>query len=252
MNYKVMLVLVGGLAASGCAGVPVQDIDKEKAVSVRVTAGTRYLQAGDPVRARHHLSRALELAPDSAEAHNAMALLYRYELDEEHEERHYRKAIRANRRYAPAHNNYGVFLVRQGRYREALKHFSIAAEDTSYDGRALAWENRGHVLLKLDRAAEAKDAFNRALRLNPRAPGALLAQAGIFFAEGDARLADRYFSGYQSLEGTPSAEALWLGIRIASELGQADRVSSLELALRRLYPDSPEFRAWQKWRGGEQ
>lgn len=251
MNYKVMLALLGGLFSAGCTGVPIQDIDVDKAVGVRVAAGTGYLQNGDPVRARHHLSRAIELDPGSAEAHNALALLYRYELDTEREEEHYRKAIRADGNYGPARNNYGVFLMRQGRHKDALKHFEAAANDTNYEGRDLAWENMGRVLLTLERPEEAKEAFNRALRLNPGATGALLAQAKLNFAEGKARVADRYYSSYQSQVGTQSAEALWLGIRIATELGQADRASSFELALRKLYPESPEFRAWQKWRGGE-
>lgn len=232
-----------------CVAVPKKKIDTQKAVDARVAAGLEYMKVKNPGAAREHLSRALVLNDKSPEAQNAMALLYQYEGDVENEERHYKKAISADKHFAPAHNNYGVLLFGQKRYEDALKQFYDAANNQSYGGRGQALENIGRTYVELKKPTEAKEAFNKALRLAPNLTAPLLELAKLYYKEGDVSLADKYYSSYISRTKAQSAEALWLGIRIAADTKQNDRISSYELALQKLYPNSPEFRAWTKWKG---
>ena len=219
----------------------------DMAVSRRISAGFEYLQMGQPSEARRHISRALELEPRSPAAHNAMALLYRYEGDETRAEDHFRRAIRYDRDFSLARNNYGVMLLSQRRYDKALDQFSIAADDPSYDNRAIAFENKGRALAVMDRPDEALEAFNTSMRLNSEAVEPLLEMAWIYFNREDLKMASRVYSAYEQRAGAQPARGLWLGIQLAAHENRADKLASFELALDKLYPGSPEHREWRNW-----
>lgn len=222
----------------------------DMAVSRRVAAGFEYLQMGQPSEARRHISRALESEPRSPEAHNAMALLYNYEGDAERAERHFRKAIRYDRNYSLARNNYGALLLSQRKYKDALEQFSIAADDPSYDNRAVAFENKGRALMALERYDEALNAFNTTLRLNSDLAQPLLEMAWIYFIKQEFRAAQRAYEAYEGGIDVQSARGLWLGIQLAARQQSLDKLASYELALSKLYPSSPEHRQWRSWVDG--
>lgn len=232
----------------GCTTQTGPEIRVDEAVSSRVAAGMQYLQQGEPSEARRHLSRALDLNDRSAMAHNAMALLYNYEDDPEREEHHYRRALRADRNYAPALNNYATLLYSRGEYRRALEMFTRAANDPSYEGRGSAWFNIGRCHLRLDDAEQAHHAFTRSIRLNPGASQPNLELAALDFAAGRTSRSWGYFQQYTQRGGVQTPRSLWLGIRIADALDLQDQQSSFELALANRFSHSPEHRQWQDWK----
>ncbi|EKF75678.1 type IV pili biogenesis protein PilF [Alcanivorax hongdengensis A-11-3] len=249
----IFCLLFAGLLAAGC--VTVDDKPKVKvqeAVTSRVAAGLEYLQQGNPAEARRHFSRALELDDDSPVAHNAMALLYKYEMDPDREEYHYKKALDADSHFAPALNNYGTLLYSRGDYQKALELFERAANDPNYEGRGSAWGNMGRCYLKLGESDRARNAFIKELRLNPRAVEPNLDLAELYYQDKRTKLAWDYYQQYLQRSGRQSAEALWLGIRLASELHYADQQSSYELALENLYRNSEEYRKWQEWKAAKE
>ncbi len=246
----ITIIMLLALSMSACVTVPQKEIDIDKAVSTHVRAGMEYLRQRNAQDASRHFVKALELNKRSAEAHNAMALLYRYEGDDEREEYHYKKALRSDSNFAPAQNNYGIFLAQRHRDKEALEHFQVAANQQGYENRAIAYENIGAISLKMGDEEEAIEAYSKSLRLRPENSAPALELAQIFFRRGELKAADFYYSNFARQMTTQSARALWLGIQIAAELKQSDRVASYELALKNLYPNSEEFRAWKKWRGG--
>ncbi|MFN3712741.1 MAG: type IV pilus biogenesis/stability protein PilW [Alcanivoracaceae bacterium] len=241
-----LLAMIIMLAGCMVAEKPTAE-DTQISVSRRVAAGFEYLQMDKPSEARRHISRALEHNPRSAEAHNAMALLYKYEGDNKRAEDHFRRALRFDRNYSLARNNYGALLMQQRRFNEALNQFSAAADDPSYDRRAIAFENKGRALATLDRFDEALDAFNTSLRLDSRAPEPLLEVAWIHFRRDQLRVADNLYRRYVERVGSQPPRGLWLGIQLAAKQNDADRLGSFELALQQLYPGSPEHREWRAW-----
>ena len=248
---RLLPILIAVLWLAGCmVASSSREIKVDEAVQHRVAAGMEYLQLGKPVEARQHLSRAIELDDGSAAAHNAMALLYKYEGDQQREEFHYRKALRADKSYAPARNNYGILLYLRGDYRGAAREFERVANDSTYSGRGPAFENLGRSYLALGQKTKAMEAFNRALRLVPDPRASLLELAAIHLDDGNLRLADRYYQQYAAGANPQTAAALWLGIRLAAASGDHDRQAGYELTLRQMYPNSAEFRAWRDWREG--
>lgn len=251
LSAQSMIGLVLLLALAGCVTVPAEGEgpDIEEAVRDRVAAGMEYLKDDKPADARRHFSRALELNEDSAMAHNAMALLYRYEGDSKLEEEHYREALSIDPDYSTGRNNLGIMLHREGRYEEAAEQFRRAAEDPGYDARGNAYANLGKALLSADQPDKAKQALRRATRLNSSNMQARRQLARLHFKQEDYRRAYRYYQQYVEAVESQSAEALWLGIRLAHELENKDDQSSYELALKRLYPDSEQYQQWRNWQG---
>ncbi|MED5388701.1 MAG: type IV pilus biogenesis/stability protein PilW [Pseudomonadota bacterium] len=247
-------LLIAGLLSTGCVTVESgkREVKIDDAVTSRVAAGLQYLQQGEPSEARRHFSRALALNEDSAVAHNAMALLYKYEQDPEREEFHYRQALRADRNYAPALNNYGTLLYSRGDFQDALEKFERAANDPSYQGRGSAWANMGRCYRKLGNDEAAQKAFVKAIRLNPRAVTPNLELAELYFEKERMRMSWDYYQQYLQRTEGQSARSLWLGIRLASDLGYEDQQSSYELALENLYRRSAEYREWQQWKASQE
>jgi DNA-binding winged helix-turn-helix (wHTH) protein/TolB-like protein/Flp pilus assembly protein TadD len=80
-------------------------------------------------RAKAAALKALQLDPDLAEAHTALALAQEvYDYDQEASERSYRRAIELNPNYSTAHHWYGLYLVQMGRTQPALSELQRARE----------------------------------------------------------------------------------------------------------------------------
>lgn len=257
MRTLALCVLAIGLLA-GCAQktsvtpktVVDEKVKEAERLNARIAAGMESLRQRDPERARRHLSRALEMAPRSPEAHNAMALLYNYEGDKKREEEHYLLALRHNPGFSQARNNYATLLYRQGRYKEAIEQLRRATDDTSYDQRSIAFLNLGRSYLQVGEVANAAAAMERSLRLDTNQPDAYLELADAQFQLGKLADARFYHQGHVSRVARQSPRSLWLGIRIEHALGGADRVASYEMALDSLFRGTPEHQAWQAWKRG--
>ncbi len=220
----------------------------------RVAIAAEYLQKADNERALLHLRKALELDPKSPEGHNLMAVLLDRDGDRKGADTHYRRALSLRPDYPQAHNNYAGLLFREKRYREAAVQFEKAASDISYEMRAQAFEGLGRSALELRDRERAERAFQRALRLNADLPLANLEMADLRYRQDDLAGARSFYQRYLRLTASvpQTARSLWLGIRIERRLGDQNALASYELALKRLYPDSEEFKAWAAAQQGDQ
>ena len=203
-----------------------------------------YLEQRDYVHARPPIEQALKVDPTSAEAHVLMARVNLAEGDKHLAEQQYKEALRHDPRNAMAQNNYGSFLFAEGKYKEAAAHLKVAAEDPKYTRRAQACENLGLTQLKLGATADAEQAFLRALMLNAAQPRSAFELAEIYFTAGDFVRSKQYFDSFNTM-ARPTSRSLWLGIRLSRVSGDQDQLASQALALKNLFPDSPEYRLYQ-------
>lgn len=237
-----------GALLQGCVTVTndslAQNRDPEKATRIYVEAGMRYLQARNMASANRTLKRAEELSPDDPAVNNALALFYGVEGDDDLAEKHFKRAIAADAEFSQARNNYAVFLYEHERYRDAADQLEKVVKDYLYPKRYAAFENLGLCYLKLEQWDEARQAFNRALQIDPKLPGPLLALAEIYLVQDDAALAAQYLAQHEAMS-RPSAAALWTGIRIQRKLGDRDKLASYELALKNMFPKSAEYQAFK-------
>jgi TolB-like protein/DNA-binding winged helix-turn-helix (wHTH) protein len=98
-------------------------------VGLAATWGGRPVSENGPEKAHALLRKALEIYPDLAEAHEALATLDVLRLWRWPEvEPEYRRAIELNPNYAEAHARYGEYLDMMGRFEEGMKEFLRAQE----------------------------------------------------------------------------------------------------------------------------
>ncbi len=110
----------------------------------------------------------------------------------------------------------------------------------------------GRCYQKLGNDDDARNAYVKALRLNPRSVQPSLELAQLYFDENRGRLAWDYYQQYVQRTGRQSARALWLGIQLSNSLGYRNQQSSYELALDNLYRRSGEYRQWQEWKAEQE
>lgn len=90
-------------------------------VESRVHAAKQYLVTKDFVAARRHLKKAYELAPNSADVHDALALMFQFSGELSMAETHYQKAIVLSDGDSRLRSNYAIVLYQTGRHDEALE-----------------------------------------------------------------------------------------------------------------------------------
>lgn len=247
--FAVLLAVVALAACTTVEQTGNRKVDHKAGARDRVAMASEYLRKGDNESAQVQLKKALELDSDSPEAHHLMAVVQERDGDIKEADKEYRKAIKLKPEYSAAHNNYGVFLLKNNRCREAIKQFDAATADLGYDFRAQAFEGMGRCQLKEGNKEEATRSFSRALRLDSNLPLATLQMADLLFEQKNFPASRDLYQRYLKItEKQPQIpQSLWLGIRLERQLGDnKDALASYELALRRLYPNSQEYKLYQE------
>ena len=246
-RWSVSSALVLLLLLAGCASnsdLIKAPADRDKQVAALVNLGVGYLKNADYPRAKENLNKALELDPKSAKAHNALALVFQLEQEYDEAESQFKMAIRSDPSFTRARNNYGAFLFGQQRYTEAIDELKIAAQDQYYSERPTVFENLGISYLRTGDKPAAEKAFSRAIALNPRQSRSLLELAEMRMDQrkyADARDLFRRFEAFSQ----DNAASLWLCVRLARIFQNSNKEASCSLALKNIYPTSPEYKAYE-------
>ncbi|MBI5766969.1 MAG: tetratricopeptide repeat protein [Verrucomicrobia bacterium] len=215
--------------------------------------GAAQAEAGSKTAAIASYETALRLDPDSAAAHNTLAVLldttdrrgealHHYEaaarLDPANAEArnnlghtlatagripealpHLEAAIRLRPDYPEAHNTLGEVLARSGRSADALPHFAAALK--TRPGYSRAHGNLGGALLELNRTEEAMTHLEEAIRLNPDYAEAHGHLALVLLNAGRLEAAARHYAAVLRLAPSDATAQSNLGY-IALQQGRTD------------------------------
>lgn len=214
----------------------------KSAADSNVELGMSYLQQGDMSRAKQKLLTAVEQEPNSAQAHAAMGYFLDNTGDTRSAETYYKKAIDIDPKAGATHNNYGTYLCRHGRYQEAEQHFMLAVQDSSYLNTASAYENAGLCAMQVHDLTKAAGYFNQAVQHDPKRALSWLELGEINYQQNKYQDAQQYLARYMQLTSDPGPEALWLGVRIARQLGDSTTAGNYTLTLQSKYPNSVEYK----------
>jgi len=193
MRILVVLLMVGWLSA--CASNSSHSgSQKEQAVNLYVQLGLGYTRQGQYDIAISKFERALKLNPKSVVALTAIGTAYTHKRRYKKAEEYFQKALRYGPSSYAAHYNYGVFLCSRDRLKEGEKHFRLALEDTHYEAPENAYLEMGRCALRGKNRTKAEHHFLRALERNSRLAPALYEMSKLYYEEGNAIQARRYFS----------------------------------------------------------
>jgi type IV pilus assembly protein PilF len=227
-----------------------READKEEAIQNYVRLATAYIGQGNVDRARVHLDRATELAPEDSAVLATKALLYQSDSEDELAERSYKSAIANDKGYTRARVYYGAFLYGKGRFEEARDQFAAASRDTEYPDRASIFFNLGLSEERLEDLDAAVRAYLRAVELSRGDVKSLLALSRTLVATDNYGTAERYYSRLMgamqrnsNLRHSP--ESLITGIRIARHFGDSNREASLGLLLKSDFSNSLEYQQYK-------
>ena len=244
LSALVLVVAVAGGCISTTESVFTEEASPQKALDKRVALARQYIGQGNWEAAKRNLQLASDIDPDNAGVYEAFALVYQSTGEYELAEESFKKSIKLDPKLSRARNNYAAFLFSQERYEEAEKQLDYVVKDTLYSGRPRAFVNLGLCRQKLFNPQGAEEAFVRALAMDRTNRIALLEVSSIRFDAGDFKTAGSYYDTYKRVARQQSARGLWLGIRLAQATGDRDAEGSYMLALRNIYPDSAEYKAY--------
>lgn len=216
-----------------------QESDLRRRARIRLELAAGYYQQGNYNVAIDELRQSLAIDPEFAPAHGMLGLIYMDLGDRVRAEESFRKALSLAPDDSELHNNFGWFLCQTGRERASLEHFQLALRNPLYPTPARPMHNAGICSLRLGDEAGAEAWFQRSFQVDPRNPVAMYHLADLYLKRRDAERA-RFYSKRLLSSFEPSAEVLWLALRIERLAGDRDSEASLGSQLRRRFPASPQ------------
>lgn len=251
-------IVVGVLALlAGCAAtppeVPLADAgtivgevgDPRNRARSHTELAAAYYQRGNLGVALEELRIAAAADPSYATAHSMFGLVYMELREQQLAEHSFERALRLSPNDGDINHNYGWFLCQTKREPDSIKYFLQAIRNPLYATPWRSYTAAGLCTLRTDNLKDAEEFFQRALRMEPDEPAALLQLGQIRYKQGNMDDARKLVSRYNKL-ADPTAESLWLALRIERKLGERVAEQSYANQLRRRYPGSPEYRALQR------
>lgn len=236
----VLSCVLGAACATGGGATPKSrkvSGEQRDAAALQVKLGQGYLSDGKLETARDKLQRALELDPNSVDAHTLMAVLNERINRPQVAEQFYRRAAELKPDDGAVNNNLGAFLCGSGRFDEAEPHFKRAFQDPFYRTPALAYTNAGVCATKTGRHDVAEGYFRQALDIEPRNAVALFELSRLQLGRGDLLRARAFLQRYEALVPNGDAEALDLGAQIEERAGNPSAAEQYRQRLRREFPE---------------
>lgn len=237
--------LGGGESSSSSVGAsPVESEARSRAKAFTELAGA-YFSRGQMKIALDEVRKALQSDNTYGPAYNVLALIYMELAEDKLAEENFRKAIDLDRADSESHNNYGWFLCTRARYDEGLNQFTAALRNPLYAKPEQSMTNAALCNEKKGDLKQAEAYYNKAIKLQPDYGLAIIKLADLQFRQGNLNEAQRLLSRYQEVS-QPTAQSLWLGVRLERKLGDKSQQAAYNLQLRKLFPDSVEAQLLSK------
>jgi len=243
MKKRVLFVT---MLLVGCASQTPQEYSgaesnlRERA-RIHTELGAGYYGQNQMGIALEEFTDATKIDPSYALAYNGLGLVYAALHEDAKADASFKKSLQLEPANSESRNNYGTFLCSRNRIDESITQFLEAVKNPLYATPGVAYLNAGVCSLRKNDVNNAEIYLQKAIQVQP-----LLYQAGyqlalIEFNRGKYELAHNYLQN--ALLNEPTAEMLWLAIRLERKLNDQNAEASHALQLRKKYPNSEQTRA---------
>lgn len=179
MGISTMALIIGSITA--CNKAPTTEI--------LLSEAKQYQQKGDNNAAVIQLKNVLQKNPDDVEARYILGTVYNEKGDANSAEKEIRKALSLGMSPAKALPDLSKALLMQGQFQKVLDE-TLQVQGVKADAAVLTLQ--GNAYLALGKGAEAKEAFELALKNKPDFPEALIGLAKYSIATRDMEAAGRF------------------------------------------------------------
>ena len=252
------LAAVAAVMLAGCAGTQTStepmlesagiagDVgDPRNRAKVHTELGALYYGRGNMAVALEELRVAVAAGSSYAQAHAMFGIVYMDLRENQLAQASFQRALELSPTDPDINHNYGWFLCQSGRAADSARYFLQAVKNPLYPTPWRSYSAAGVCALRDNNFKAADDYFQRALKLEPDEPTALLQLGQLRYRQNNLEEARKLGSRLNKLL-TPSAESLWLAIRVERKLGDRAAEQSHAIQLRRRFPSSAEFQAMQR------
>jgi len=245
-----LALLAGCAAGSGGddAGPIIGEVGKPRdRARAHTELAAAYLQRGNLGVALEEARMALKADSGYGPAYNVLGLVQMDLRENADAERAFERALRINPDDPDTNHNYGWFLCRSGREDDSVRYFLNAVKNPLYALPQKTYAVAASCVLKKNNEKEALDFYDRSLRLDPKYAPALIGLAQLRYRRGELRDARSLVARYNKA-AEPTAESLWLALRIERRLGNHDAEAGYAAQLHRRFSGSPEYQSFLKGR----
>ena len=245
------LAVLGGCASHGGGELKTAS-DRtavEKRAAIRLQLAVGYYQNAQYETALDEVKQALAADPDNAEAHGLRALVYTAMGQLQLADDNYQQALRLQPGSPDLANNYGAFLCQSlDRPAQAMPYFERALKNRAYQTPVSALVNAGVCSIRNKQFDAAERYLLEALRYNPDLQATNAGLARVYYERRDFQRAGFFINRLIETAklDTLSADALWLAMRVQRKLGDRTQEASMAAQLRRRFPGSPEYAAFER------
>ena len=252
--YAALAIACGAFA--GCAQSPASSTTQANTVETGTLSGevgdprnrarihtelaSAYFERGNMGVALEELRIAIAADPNYASAYNVLGLVHMDLRENAVAQQHFERGLRLAPNDPDINNNYGWFLCQTGREGQSIAYFLAALKNPLYNTPARSYVNAGLCSMKNNNERDAIDYFERALRSAPENLQALFNLALVQYKRGQLEVARGLVGRFNRLI-EPTAESLWLALRIERKLGDRLAENTMAAQLRRRFPGSPEY-----------
>ena len=214
--------------------------DRMESARVRTELGFNYFLRGQMAVALEEVRSAIESNRSYAPAYNVLGLIHMDLGQNTQAEEAFKRALALMPADSDTLNNYGWFLCQTKRERESIPYFLQALKDPLNPTPYKPYLNAGTCSLRTGDEASAESYFRRAFELDPGNGSAMLKLGELYLKKADMEKA-RFYTDRINKNFDPTAESLWLALRIERKSGDRASEASYAAQLRRRFPNSPEY-----------
>lgn len=248
------LVVLVPLVLSACGGIPFDSGnsvqapvsqqtavgDAQRAAKAHTDLGMVYLRDGKLSVALDEARKAVEADSSYPLGYNLYGLVQMYLENNSAAEEYLGRALNLAPTDPEINNNFGWFLCQTGRQKESISYFVAASKNTLYATPTKPLTNAAICSITGGDDKGGEDFLMRALRVDPQNSDAYYLLAELYYRTDrlvDARL--RLADVHRLM--VPTAQSVWLGLRIERKLGDREAETQFAKQLRREFPGSREF-----------
>jgi type IV pilus assembly protein PilF len=217
--------------------------DARRRAKIRLELSVNYFQQKQLQTALEEVRQAIAVDPNYADAYSFRALIL-FEIGETRDANtDFQKALSLAPQDPDINNNYGWFLCQTGEETKSIQYFVAAARNPLYQTPAKPMQNAGICSMRVRDWRNAELYLIRSFELDQGNVITVYNLSLMYMRTNDLERAGFYADRLNKMI-EPTAESLWLAIRIAHKRNESAEKERLATQLRRRFLTSREWAAY--------